>query len=103
MVETSSTDLQRSLISMAFRYVSSLRVRSSGLSRAGARAHPELENDDRVRPEAAQHAGHRGVEAGEDRAHADNGAGPDDHAQHRQKRAQLMRRGWSAAPGRCRC
>src|SRR5580700_786038 len=33
MVETSSTDLQRSRMSSAFRYVRSLRVRSSGLRR----------------------------------------------------------------------
>src|SRR5262249_27545394 len=55
-----------------------------------ARAYGKLEDDDRVRPEAAKHPRDRGVEARENGAHANDRARPDDHAEHGKKRAQLM-------------
>jgi hypothetical protein len=48
-------------------------------------------NDHRIRPEAAKHIGHCAIEAGQYGANADNGARPDDHAQHGEQRSQLVR------------
>ena len=62
-----------------------------GAEVADAEADGELEDDDRVGAEAAQYAGHVGIEAGEDGADADDGAGADDDAEHGEEGAQLVR------------
>ena len=59
---------------------------------AGGIAHrSRLGDDHRIRPEAAQQAGDGAIQARDDRAHADHGAGADDHAEHRQERPHLVR------------
>src|SRR6185437_6866460 len=56
-----------------------------------AGADGKLEDNDRIRAEAAKHAGNGRVEPGENRTDSDDGPGADDYAEHRQKRAHLMR------------
>src|SRR5262249_40880445 len=57
---------------------------------AGARAHGEFEDDDRIRAEAAQNIGYRCVETGEDGAHTDDRPGADDDAEHGEEGTQLV-------------
>ena len=58
---------------------------------AHSEADRELEHDDGVGAEAAEHVGDRGVEPVEDRGHADNRAGADNDAEHGQEGAHLVR------------
>src|SRR6185312_859914 len=56
-----------------------------------ADADGKLEDNDRIRAEASKHAGNGRVEPGENRTNSDDGPGADNYAEHRRKRAHLMR------------
>ena len=59
---------------------------ASGIAHRGG-----LGDDHRIRPETAQEVGDRAIQARDDRADADHGAGADDHAEHGQERPHLVR------------
>ena len=87
---TRSTAGQRSAISIGVFVGERLAIALLRRAAAEAGTHAHLEHDGRVGPHAADDAGDRAVEAGENRADADDGSGADDHAQHGEERADFV-------------